>query len=278
MSAGRTASNPARQRDRAAQRQALEYLISSEWLIGESASRGLAPSQQEVRQQIARRKTASFPGGETEFNEFLAMTHLGIADVEFEAKVELASSKLRQLAVGTASKVTGAQVAAYYKRHRRMFVIPETRVTEFANRKTKAEAEKLKREVESGKDLVSATRKAVGEVTMTVSSPPNNRNLMEKAVYAAKLNVVTNLVHKGADYDLYRVVKIFPSSVRPLAQVEGTIKSRLADEAQRRALAAFIRAWRAKWMARTNCGSEYLVQKCRQYSGSRALEDPLNLN
>jgi hypothetical protein len=273
MNAGRAKSDPARQQDRA-----LQYLISSRWLIDESASRGLTLSEQEVRQRVAARQ-ASFPGGEAEFHKFLPGTHRNGADVEFEAKVELASSKLRQLIAGTAGDVTRTQVATYYERHRQLFVIPETRVTKHALRKKRWQAERLKREVESGKrDLTSTAQRTVGEATYTLSNPPGKRDELEVAVFAAKPYAVSNILALNGDYYLFQVIKVIPPVPQPLAQVQGAIKKQLAEAAQRRALAAFVKAWRTKWTGRTDCSAGYVVQKCRQYSGPLAPEDPLGLS
>ena len=175
---------------------------------------------------------------------------------------------------GTAGNVTGVQIMTYYERHRQLFTIPEKRVAKFASRTSRSAIDKLKREVESGKDLTSAAQRAVGEVTLTVSSPPNRRTPIEKAIYAAKPSVITNPTGMGTNYYLFKVVQIFPPTTQTLAQVEGTIRKQLVEEAQRRALAAFVKIWRAEWTAKTNCSAGYVVQKCRQYSGPRAPEDP----
>jgi foldase protein PrsA len=269
---GAASSDPARQRDRA-----LQYLISSEWLIDESASRGLTASEQEVRQQVAARQAAS--GGGVEFHKFLASTHRSVADVELEARVELASSRLRQLVAGTAGNVTSMQIATYYKRHRQLFITPERRVAKYAGRHSIAAAEALKRAVESGKrDLTSVAQRNVGEETMTVSSLPNQHDPIESVIYAAKPNVVAMSGKIHGDYYLIQVVRVFPPVAQPLVQVAGTIRGRLVEEAQRRALATFVKAWRAKWIARTGCRPGYVVQKCSQYDGPEAPEDPLTLN
>ena len=279
INAGRAVSDPAKGRDRALQQQALDYLISSEWLIGESASRGLTVSAQEVRQRVAGRRAASFPGGEAELHKFLAVAHKNVADIEFEAKVELASSKLRQLIASTAGIVAGVQIATYYKRHRQFFVVPERRVAKFAGGNTIAAIEKLRREVESGRrDLTSAAQRKVGETSLTVPSHPNRQNPLERAIYAAKPNVVTKPVKMGNDYYLIEVVRVFPPVAQTLAQVAGTIRRHLVEEAQRRALARFVKTWRAKWIAKTDCRFGYMVQKCGRYDGPKAPEDPLSLN
>jgi foldase protein PrsA len=259
--------------------RALDYLISSQWLIGESASRGLAISEQEVNRRVAGRRAASFPGGETEFRAFLATTHRSMADVEFEAKVELASSGLRQLAAAAAPRVTDAQVKRYYEQNRRQFVIPEERVTKYASTKKRAQAERLKHEVESGRrDLTSAEQRTYGESTYTVNNPSSHRSPLEVAVFAAKPNVLTNVVILGGDYYLFKVIKVFPPVTQSFAQVKRTIKKQLAEEAQRQALAAFVKTWREKWAARTDCRPGYIVQKCNQYSGPTAPENTSNFN
>jgi hypothetical protein len=51
---------------------------------------------------------------------------------------------------------------------------------------------------------------------------------------------------------------------------------------EQQVLAEFIKAWRAKWRAKTSCQPGYVVEKCRQYkvtsSTPAPAENPLTLN
>ena len=90
-------------RDRALRRQAVELLITAQWLIGEAASRGIAITGLEVRREIDIIEHVDFLGGLRELREFVKPTGQTVADVELHAKVEIARAKLRQLAIAMGS-------------------------------------------------------------------------------------------------------------------------------------------------------------------------------
>jgi hypothetical protein len=56
------------------------------------------------------------------------------------------------------------------------------------------------------------------------------------------------------------------------------ISSKAGGDSQEQATAAFVKAWRAKWLAKTHCATGYIVEKCADYSGPRIPEDPYTLN
>lgn len=76
----------------------------------------------------------------------------------------------------------------------------------------------------------------------------------------------------GSTWVLAVVRKIIPARIRPIATVEGEIATRLSRERRRLALLGFIRAYRSKWRAKTDCRAGYVVQKCAQYHGVVATE------
>ena len=274
MKGGSAVSDPAGTQGQALQLRALEFLIHSQWLIGEAARRGIVTSQSEVHQQIDR-ETAGFGGGAAGLREFLKSTGESVRDIEWQARAELVQATLRRMATVTSVEVTRAQVAAYYARHRRRFVIPERREARFSNRKTRAAAEKLKREVESGKSLTSAAQRKVGELFTSARVPPGNA--YERAIDSGKPHVVAGPFEIEADYFLYEVVRIIPARQQALPQVEDSIRRHLMAERRRRALASFVKTWTAGWIARTDCRVGYVVQGCKQYAGPESVDDLLDL-
>jgi len=261
----------------ALRQQALSFLISSAWLIGEATERGLEVSKQEIARQITRKRDIAFPGGEQEFREFLKTTGQAAPDMALEAEAELAAAKIRALLASQERVVTQAEVADYYSRHKQSFVIPERRKIEISNRKTAKELRQLKRQVEATRNFRS--RAKTESIERPVARADAELTSLERAIYSAKQNVLTGPVKHGVDYYLLLVKSITPASEPTLQQTEGAIKKQLTAERQRRTLADFIKAWRDKWRARTNCLAGYVVQKCRQYvpSGSSSPEDPYAL-
>jgi len=263
-------------RRRALRAQALDFLISSQWLLGEAAADGLVPSEREVQRQFAREQSASFPGGEQEMHEFLKATGQRISDIVFQAKAELALTKIRQALLGRQPPITQAQVVSYYSHHRQRYLIPEQRMVEYTARKSVAAIEAIKREVLAGRSFASFASH------MLVSLAPASYSLsfgfdaaLARAIHFARLNVLVGpVLVNHIDHYLVVVKKIIPSREQPLTQVQGTIKHQLAAGQAKRTLSTFIRAWRKKWVARTGCDPGYVVQKCREYAGARTPEDP----
>ncbi|MHB8532407.1 MAG: hypothetical protein ACYDC2_06775, partial [Solirubrobacteraceae bacterium] len=52
--------------------------------------------------------------------------------------------------------------------------------------------------------------------------------------------------------------------VTPLSQVEKTIKQQLLAETQQKQLSTFVKGFKAKWKARTDCRGGYVVTDCKQ--------------
>jgi hypothetical protein len=250
---------------------ALDFLISSDWLIGEAAERGSAISEQEIDRRLEEKKR-SFVNGEVDFTESLTAIGHTVADSELEIERELATSKLSRMLADSERRITEAQVAGYYRRNIRRFLVPERRYFSIVeNLRSKAIARRLVREVALGKSLASKgleeslPRPNFAEVT-------GLKRIIYEAIFKAKPNDVAEPVKLRNVYLVFEVTRIVPGTLRPLARVRRAIVRKLSRERQRQTLAGFIRAWRTKWIARTDCDPGYVVQNCRRYSGSRTPE------
>jgi PPIC-type PPIASE domain/SurA N-terminal domain len=277
IAAGRAPAELAAGKRRTLQREALGEMIASGWVIGEAGSRGLDLSTQEVRARLRAKMSAAFPGGEGEFREFLRATGQSLADAAFEARAELAATKLRRAAMEEAPAVTAAQVARYYRRFKRRFAVPESRVARYTNRKSLAAIETVKREVEGGKGLATARQRKAGELSISAGTPAGHRNKLERVIYAATPGSLVGPFRLGADYYLLRVTRVSPPAYRSLARVRATISRGLAGERRQKALARFAHSLAVEWRAKTSCAPGYVVERCKQYSGDGVPHDPLAL-
>jgi parvulin-like peptidyl-prolyl isomerase len=282
MAGGRTAAGRSSQSDRVRRRQALELLISLQWLIGQVSDQGQGISEQEIQRRLNDNEKALAPGGAAELHSYLSATGQTIADLELQAKRELAAQTLRQLVREGAGRPTDQQIARYYKQHKRRFAVPEMRETQLTSRKTSAAADELRAKIVSGAIPLSAESHRERFTLSRRLRPPGQRRLfegepLENAVRAAKLHVLVGPVHQRVDYFLFKLTRIVPASQRTLAQVKGVIAKQLTAEAQREALLSFVKGWRVKWTGKTDCHPGYVVQKCRQYAGPKVPEDPLSI-
>jgi hypothetical protein len=261
------------QRQRLAlERRALDLLIVSQWTIQQAGEEHLGPSAGELERRIASGRasgTSAIPepdGGDA---------HRSAADEQLEARAELAAASIRQ-ALAARDRVTRGEVAAFYRQHRRDYRVPQRRYFDIDNLRSEAAALRAKREVEAGASFT--TMSLHEELTDVLGSNPG-RHAIERAIFAARPHVLGGpvLLADAGDHSLFEVTRIIPAGYRPLAGLEGAIRDRLAGEHGRRALAAFLAAWRAKWVARTSCNAGYDVPACRQFAGPHAVESAFGL-
>jgi hypothetical protein len=219
--------------------RALGLAISSEWLIGEAAERGLRPS-----------------------------------GADLAAKARSAESKLKGLLQGREAKLAPAQVAAYYEQNPAQFGRPEKRYIDIVERiPTKGAAQAVLLATKRRGDLHQVAIHEEFEEEGLANVVPAKRAIL-RAIFAATPHTIVGPLPLNKKWCFFEVTSVIPRAVKPLAQVKASIEQRLAAERQRAALAGFIAAWRKKWIARTTCSPGYVVQKCSEYRGPLTPEDP----
>ncbi len=253
--------------------QALDVLISSEWLIQEAAARGLGVSHQEVMRRLAQRKS-SFPNGAAEFEESLKATDHTSADLEFELETELAAEKIRQWLIAGEARLSPLAIARYYHNHIKQYHVSETRHIYIAeNLKSAATARKLVAELVGGRPFSTVTDFFESFQRREIANTQGEKRTILEAIFAAKPHTIATPVELNHLYFVFEVTSVVPSYVRSLAQVRQSIASKLIDKHQRATLSRFITGWRARWIARTTCSPGAVVQKCSHYGGQKATED-----
>lgn len=88
--------------------QALAFLITSQWVLGEAVARKLSVSEAAVKQRFAQIKRQSFPKADT-FAKYLAKSGETEADLLARIRVELLQSRIA--AQVTAGKPAGRRTA-----------------------------------------------------------------------------------------------------------------------------------------------------------------------
>jgi len=231
-------------------------------VIGTLAKDGLRVSDREVEKRLEEHATPlAAEGGDAD-------------DQKLAARTELAETMIRRSLARADHTVTNAQVAAYYRTHRSRFLVREKRYIDIENLKTRAQALQIRHEVELG-ESAPFTRGVLHEVIERLPSVKYDRGEdgIRSAILQARLNTITGPLPNG-EYGLFEVKRIVAAHYEPLAQVRGTIEQQLAGEQRRLALSRFLAAWRKHWRAVTDCHPGYVVQRCRQYKGPLAPEEP----
>ncbi len=248
--------------------RALEFLISSSWVLGEAADEGLSISSAAVEQGL-REKIDALPNGRSELDEELSSTGQTPADVKLEVKSSLAAAMLRNAVAKRVPAVTPIEVANYYAHHRRSFYEPNRRLAyliegihEYAH--AVALARQFKADGRLAKpwfrELVLETREAA------------DRRTLAHMVFTATPGRVAGPGRFFGHWVLAVVRKLIPAGIQPLSAVRGELSKTLAVGRRDRALKQFAAAFVRKWTARTSCSPGYIVQKCSEYRGAHAGE------
>jgi hypothetical protein len=99
--------------------EVLGFLISADWLIGESSSLGVKLSDAEVKRQLIKEKLAAFPEP-AKFKAFLRSSGETVSDLLLNLKVHLLGQKLEQRAlVGKSEAAKQKAFAAFVKAFRK---------------------------------------------------------------------------------------------------------------------------------------------------------------
>ncbi|HEV3035142.1 MAG TPA: peptidyl-prolyl cis-trans isomerase [Solirubrobacteraceae bacterium] len=256
--------------------RALDFLISSEWQIGEAAEQGLGVTAREVEQRFEQRVNA-YRDGASEFHEVLRVTGETESDVKREIKAELAAARLGRLAMGNDVRVTPTQVTRYYRDNKREFTTAPRREAEVISTKSVVAARRIVRDG-AGRRLSSVTQPE--SLVYDERLKGGTATPLRASIFAARPNMVAGPVDVRGNYFVFEVTRVMPGELRTLAQVKGSIEATLRLRARRRHIAEDVRAWRAKWVARTDCQPGFVVPKCSQYAAANgsSAENPQAFN
>jgi parvulin-like peptidyl-prolyl isomerase len=254
--------------------EVLGFLISSQWVIGEAKSLGVNVSDAEVKKQFEKIKTTQFPKA-SEFEKFLATSGQSVSDLLLRVKLNMLSTKIQQK-ISKSHPVSQAEVEKYYNEHKERFGTPEKRNVAEILTKGEAESKAAKKEIESGKSFAEVAKKVSIDPTTTAKgglvvglTKGTQSKSVDEAIFSAQKNVLTGPVKSPFGYVLFEVKSITPGKTPSLAQVQTSIKSQLAAQQQSTALNGFVKKFKSKWTAKTECRSGYVVADCKEYKAPK---------
>jgi len=260
---------------KALQSEVLGFLISSQWVLGEASALNVSLSDSQVHKEFLKIKTEQFPKA-SEFEKFLSSSGQSVSDLLLRVKLNLLSSKIQKKVVAKKGKVTEAQITKYYDENKSRYGTPEKRNVRIILTKTEAQASSAKKEVESGKSFASVaksksidpTSKANGGELKEVIKGEEEKALSE-ALFSAKKNVLGGPVKTPFGYYVYEVVGITAGTQQPLSQVKSEIKQQLISTGEQSALSKFVKEFKKKWQAKTECRSGFKVADCKGYKAPK---------
>lgn len=258
------------------QQQVLGFLISSDWVVGEASSLGVKLTDAEVRKQFLKIKNQQFPKP-AEFEKFLSTSGQTVSDLLLRIKaVSMLPQKIEAKIVKDKGKVTQAQIEKYFNTNKSRFGTPEKRSVQIILTKTEAAAKSAKKEVESGKSFASVakkvsidpTSKAKGGLLPEVIKGEEEKAL-DTAIFSTAKNVLSGPVKTPFGFYVFEVKSITAGHQQALKQVQSSIKQQLVATQQQKALTEFVKSFKKKWTAKTDCRAGYVVTDCKQYKAPK---------
>jgi foldase protein PrsA len=257
------------------QQEVLGFLISSSWVLGEARALGVKVSDKEVRDQFLHIKHQQFPKP-AEFEKFLSSSGQTVSDLLLRVKLNMLSQKIQQKIVKKKPTITTAEAKKYYEEHQSTYGNPERRNVEIILTAKESQAAAAKKEIEGGKPFskvaekvsIDPVSKSHGGYLPELAKGAEEKSL-DNALFTSKLNVLGGPLKTQFGYYLYEVLGTKPGSQQSFSAVEKTIKQTLATQKQQKALSSFIKNFKKKWKAKTDCRSGYVVADCKQYKAPK---------
>lgn len=246
----------------------LSFLIFSRWILGEAAAEGVRVTDEEARARLellgaGEDEAPASTGlpGERLFSRLLAQAR-SRTDRLWLLKLATLTSRLEARSLSKLEReVTAAQVAAYYRAHPSLYVLPERRDVEWIVTYSDAWLAKAVAEIRAGKNFISvAKRVSKDEPTiMGMERHPQAEKQLAKHVFEARPHVLMGPYKQSANRYEFEVTKIIPARRQTLAEAEGAIRRRLARVP---AEAAFVSMLERKWGTKTRCHHGDLAEGC----------------
>jgi foldase protein PrsA len=245
-------------------RQAMEatvtFLVRAQWLVQEAAAEGIDES---VLNKLVSSKVAHAKPGR----------HMSRSDLGYQTRLNIIAEAL-QVRHSKVPAVPQARVARYYGTHPTKFIKPGVRHTLIVDTRSRNGALAAKAALARGESWRTVAKRwsidssvEVGGAFAVVEGEQSPA--LERAVFSAAPKRLVGPVSlppesgQGPTYYLFEVTGASQKSQEPLREVAQQIRQTLTEQLQQRSWSAFVRAYKARWAARTLCAPGYLVPVCR---------------
>jgi parvulin-like peptidyl-prolyl isomerase len=261
--------------------EVLGFLIRSTWLDQEAQKQKVNVTDKEVQKQIDDIKKQQFTQ-KGSYEKFLQTAGLTNEDVLFQQRVRELQNKITQKVTKGKDKVTDAQIADYYEKHKSQFATQERRNVRIVLTKTKDKAAQAKSALDSGQSWKSVAKKYSidqasknkgGELQGGVAKGQQEKAL-DTAIFGADKGKITGPVKTQFGWYVFEVEKITKGKQQSLEESKANIKQQLASQQQNSALKRFGDDYRKRYKATTDCRKGYEVDDCKNAPKKKASTTP----
>ncbi|WP_210494346.1 peptidyl-prolyl cis-trans isomerase [Patulibacter sp. SYSU D01012] len=241
---------------------AVGSLLQQQIVKEEAEKEKISVSDKDVDKQYQQALT-QYIGGKQNLAKFKQVSGLGEDVLRDQVRTQLLVQKLQEKVTKDASKVSDADVKAFYEKNKSTYTQPETREGHIVLTKTEAQAEKAKKAVEDGQSFASVakrysidstTKKNGGKLTFQKGQ---QEAALEKAAFAAKKGDVAGPIKTESGYYVVQIDKITPSKTVPFDQVKAVLKQQLQQTKPQEAWSKWGERITKEWKAKTECRDGY---------------------
>jgi foldase protein PrsA len=249
--------------------QVLQLLFSFAWIDGEAELQGVKVSDAELKKTMDKQVKEAFPK-KGDFAKFLKDSGQTEEDILKRIRQDTLSTKIRDKVTKGKDKVSDAEITDYYNKNKQRFAQPERRDLRIVLTKGEAKAKQAKQAIEDGQSFAKVAKKfsidqaskAQGGKLPAVAKGQQEKAL-DEAIFKAKKGKLTGPVKTQFGYYVFEVTNITKASQQTLAEAKPTIKQTLASQKQQKALDKFVKSFRKRWKAKTDCAAGYRTQDCK---------------
>ncbi len=249
--------------------QVLQLLVSFEWIEGEAKLQNIKVTDAEITKTFDKQKKEAFPKA-ADFTKFLKDSGQTEKDIVKRVRLDTLSNKIREKVTKGKDQVSDAQITAYFNKNKQRFAQPERRDLRIVLTKGEAKAKQAQQAIQGGQAFAKVAKKfsidqaskAQGGKLPAVAKGQQEKAL-DSAIFAAKKGKLTGPVKTQFGYYVFEVTKVTKASQQTLAQAKATIKQTLASQNQQKALDKFVKSFRKRWKAKTDCAAAYRTQDCK---------------
>lgn len=241
----------------------LTFLVSAVWLEGEAKDLKLKVADSAIRTQYLSIVKQSYPNP-ADLKAFLTQSGLTIPDILFQLKSTTFRNKIQTKITSGSSKVTDAQVNAFYASHKSQFTKAESRDLLLVLTKTKGSAQAARSALESGQSFKSVVKKySIDQRTKPTGGllagvvKGNEEKALDSAAFKASKSKLVGPIKGQFGYYVIEVKSIKKATTQSLASVTAQIRQQIVGERQSKAMTAFVAGYTKKWKNRTSCRKQF---------------------
>jgi peptidyl-prolyl cis-trans isomerase C len=260
------------------QNKAMSELIEGIWIRGEAEEMGISLTEKQVEDELATIKKQNFPT-KGAFEKFLKESNFTEQEVNELVELQIFTKEIQAKVSAQAPAPSSEEVEAYYEDEKAtQFTTKESRDVRLILNEDKAEVEAAKAALEKdsspdgwkkaakkySSDPTSASKGGLQEgITEEFLKGP-----LKAAIFDSPTGELVGPVKFEKNWVLVEVVKLTPEKVQTLPEVKSQIESTIGQQTQQKALSEFVAGFGSKWLTRTTCADDFLMEKCGNYKGN----------